>query len=165
MEIKQVNFVGSKPEYQEYNTRDVDLIEQKLISPNFKLNSQDYIEYFIYDEGNSLIGSNYFSSNYSPVYNNPTDSATSALKLNPELDIASFGIDRGSVYVTYNFYTKFNEKFKIDNINNSNLVKINKLSNTVTLYKLNVNKIDVYFTYNDVTQKMVTLDFINDVNK
>ena len=30
MEIKQVNFVGSKPEYQEYNTRDVDLIEQKL---------------------------------------------------------------------------------------------------------------------------------------
>jgi hypothetical protein len=66
---------------------------------------------------------------------------------------------------TYVYVITFNEKFKIDNINNSNLVKINKLSNTVTLYKLNVNKIDVYFTYNDVTQKMVTLDFINDVNK
>jgi hypothetical protein len=121
MEIKQVNFVGSKPEYQEYDTKDVDLIEQKLISPSFKLNSEDYIEYFIYDESNSLIGSNYYSQNYSPLYNDPNNSSANQLKLNPESDIASFGIDRGSVYVTYNFYTKlfsssFQEQFWISQI-------------------------------------------------
>ena len=157
MEIKQVNFVGSKPEYQEYNTRDVDLIEQKLISPNFKLNSQDYIEYFIYDEGNSLIGSNYFSSNYSPVYNNPTDSATSALKLNPELDIASFGIDRGSVYVTYNFYTKlfsssFQDQFWISQISEDRTeirvqrqdLSNNELLSLFSTYKAEIGSLPYY---------------------
>ena len=48
MEIVNVNYLGSNPEFQEYNNKDISLINYNVISRNFG-NGDDYIEYFIYD--------------------------------------------------------------------------------------------------------------------
>ena len=138
METKKVSFLGSRPEHQEYSNKDISLIEQKIINPSFTLFSNDYIEYFIYDSANTLLASNYTAHSYKPVDVNSTNNSTNTLQLNPEEDIARFGIDRGSVNVTYNFYTNlfssnFDNRFWIADISDNRTeirVVRNDISNT-----------------------------------
>lgn len=138
METKQVEFIGSQPEYQEYALKDTNLMESRLISTKFTLNSNDYIEYFITDGNLNLLAGNYDAYSYTPVNSSPTTLDTNTLSLNPEADIALYGIDRGSVDITYNFYTKlfsssFQDRFWISEISDDRTeirVKRNDLSDT-----------------------------------
>ncbi len=58
MEIVNVNYLGSNPEFQEYSNKDLSLINYNIISRNFG-ESNDYIEYFISDLNNNLLSFNY----------------------------------------------------------------------------------------------------------
>lgn len=105
-EIKVVTDLGSQPEYQEYADRDLNLIEQGLVNPKFTLFSNDYIEFFIQDAEKNILAENYDAHSYDAVAIDPVNSATNTLELDPEADIAAYGIDRGTVNITYNFFTK-----------------------------------------------------------
>ncbi len=110
-EIKVLTDLGSQPEYQEYADRDVSLIEHGTVNPKFTLFSDDYIELFIEDIEGTLLVENYDLQRYTPVASDPVNNSTNTLELDPEADIANYGIDRGSVTLTYNFFTKL---FKSD---------------------------------------------------
>jgi len=157
MEIVKVDNLGTQPEFQEYDTRDVNLIEQKIISPKFTLYSQDYVEYFVYDENKTLLVSNYYAYNYTPIDLDSTNNSTNTLKLNPESDIKAFGIDRGSVDITYNFYSKllsssYQDQFWISEISTDrtelraqrNDISNNELYVAFANYKTTVNGLAYY---------------------
>ena len=53
MEIVNIAYVGDGYEYQNYSSNDVNLFVTNLISTRFG-NSNDYIEYHIYDENGEI---------------------------------------------------------------------------------------------------------------
>lgn len=105
MEIINVNYLGSKPEFQEYSDKDLSLVNFNVISRNFGLES-DYIEYFIYDLNNNLLASNYNVSSYSIKGVDPINNENNTITLNPDQDVKNEGFDRGAVNITYNFFRK-----------------------------------------------------------
>jgi len=122
MEIINVNYLGSNPEFQEYNNKDISLINYNVISRNFG-NGDDYIEYFIYDLNNNLLTSNYNVTTYSIKNADVVLNESNILVLNPDQDVINEGFDRGAVNITYNFFRKlFNSselsKFWIGDISN-----------------------------------------------
>ena len=122
MEIVNVNYLGSNPEFQEYNNKDISLINYNVISRNFG-NGDDYIEYFIYDLNNNLLTSNYNVTTYSIKNADVVLNESNILVLNPDQDVINEGFDRGAVNITYNFFRKlFNSselsKFWIGDISN-----------------------------------------------
>lgn len=157
MEIKKITPLESAPEYQEYSSKDVTLIEQKDISAKFTLFSEDYIEYFIEDKSGNLIASNYDAYTYKPVDVNSVDNSTKVLELNPDLDVSKFAIDRGSVDITYNFYSKlfksdFYTKFWIADISEDrtelrvvrNDLSVTELREEFNLYQQKVEALPYY---------------------
>lgn len=97
--------LGTVPEYQEYNPKDLNLIQQFQLVSNFG-KPEDYIEYYIYDLNSNLLFSNPNSINYKlgPQGSDPTNDTSTYLILSPEQDVRAYGIDRGSVNITYYFY-------------------------------------------------------------
>jgi len=107
MEIVDVTYLGTTPQYQEYDTADLTLVNKALITPAFG-GPTDYIELFIKDQAGTVIGSNYNLSKYNIGDNlNPKNGNTSTLYLDPETDAKDQGFNRGSVNVKYNFFRKF----------------------------------------------------------
>jgi len=107
MEIVDVTYLGTTPQYQEYTDADLTLVNKALITPAFG-GPTDYIELFIKDQAGTVIGSNYNLSKYNIGDNiNPVDGDTSTLYLDPETDAKDQGFNRGSVNVKYNFFRKF----------------------------------------------------------
>lgn len=97
--------LGSPAEFQEYSDKDLTLIRQYTIAPDFG-ETTDYVETFIYDLNNTLLYSTLDNKNYklSPTAGKPDTGTTSTVELFPEQDVQLFGITRGSVNVQYNFY-------------------------------------------------------------
>ena len=107
MEIVDVTYLGTTPQYQEYANADLTLVNKALITPAFG-GPTDYIELFIKDQAGTVIGSNYNLSKYNIGDNlNPKDGNTSTIYLDPETDAKDQGFNRGSVNVKYNFFRKF----------------------------------------------------------
>ena len=107
MEIVDVTYLGTTPQYQEYDPSDLSLVNKALITPAFS-SLTDYIELFIKDQAGTVIGSNYDVTKYNIGDNvNPVDGNTSTLYLDPETDAKDQGFNRGSVNVKYNFFRKF----------------------------------------------------------
>jgi hypothetical protein len=107
MEIVDVTYLGTTPQYQEYDPSDLSLVNKALITPTFS-SLTDYIELFIKDQAGTVIGSNYDVTKYNIGDNiNPVDGNTSTLYLDPETDAKDQGFNRGSVNVKYNFFRKF----------------------------------------------------------
>ena len=125
MEIINVNYLGSNPEFQEYNDKDISLINYNVISRNFG-NGDDYIEYFIYDLNNNLLVSNYNVSTYSIKNADVVLGESNTLVLNPDQDVINEGYDRGAVNITYNFFRK------LFNSNDSSRFWIGDISNDRT---------------------------------
>ena len=122
MEIVNINYLGSNPEFQEYNSKDSSLINNNTISRNFG-NGDDYVEYFIYDLNNNILASNYNVSSYTIKNADVVLNEGNILTLNPDQDAINEGFDRGAVNITYNFFRKlFNSselnKFWIGDISN-----------------------------------------------
>jgi hypothetical protein len=105
MEIVNVNYLGSNPEYQEYSNKDTSLITGNIISRTFG-ETNDYIEYFIYDLNNNLLTSNYNVNSYVIKNTDAVNPTGNILLLNPDKDIQDQGFDRGAVNITYNFFRK-----------------------------------------------------------
>ena len=105
MEIVNINYLGSTPEFQEYNIKDLELVNSNTISRNFG-EGDDYIEYFIYDLNNNLLISNYNLTNFSIKNSDVLNNTGNILVLDPEQDAKNEGYDRGSVNITYNFFRK-----------------------------------------------------------
>lgn len=122
MEIVNVNYLGSNPEFQEYSDKDSSLINYNVISRNFG-SGNDYIEYFIYDLNNNLLATNYNVLTYTIKNADVVLDEGSTLLLNPDLDVINEGFDRGAVNITYNFFRRlFNSddasRFWIGDISN-----------------------------------------------
>jgi hypothetical protein len=122
MEIVNINYLGSNPEFQEYSDKDSSLINYNVISRNFG-SGNDYIEYFIYDLNNNLLATNYNVLTYTIKNADVVLDEGSTLLLNPDLDVVNEGFDRGAVNITYNFFRRlFNSndasRFWIGDISN-----------------------------------------------
>ena len=140
MEIVDVTYLGTTPQYQEYADNDLTLVNKALITPAFG-GPTDYIELFIKDQAGTVIGSNYNLSKYNIGDNiNPIDGNTSTLYLDPETDAKDQGFNRGSVNVKYNFFRKFIasgpdpiQNFWIREISTSRTEKLNSETTLSTL--------------------------------
>ena len=121
MEIINVNYLGSNPEFQEYSNKDNSLINYNIISRNFG-EGDDYIESFIYDLNNNLLLANYNVRNYTIKNADVVLDQGNTLILNPDQDVFNEGFDRGAVNITYNFFRK------ILNSNNVNQFWIKEIS-------------------------------------
>lgn len=107
MEVVDINYVGSTPDFQEYSREDQLLITKRLVELPFGSSTDDYIEYFIYDPNSQIIASNYFVQNYTPQNNQPTTDEYTVVNLNPEGDVRANGFSRGNVSISYNFFRNY----------------------------------------------------------
>ena len=105
MEIVNIQLTAPVESYQNYDNKDLSLIQTARISRPFG-QPEDYIEYFIYDVNGDLLTSNYFVSSYSPTNPDPVTENYTTLQIDPEGDIRAEGFDRGAVTITYNFFRK-----------------------------------------------------------
>ena len=126
MEIVNVVYLGSDGQYQTYSPSDMSLINKADITANYG-DPNDYIEYFIKDQANQVLSSNYYVTQYSIGSNvDPVTGTTNVLYLDPEADARSSGYDRGIVNIKYNFFRKYllsapapNQNFWIKEISTS----------------------------------------------
>lgn len=114
MEVVDINYVGSTPDFQEYSREDQLLITKRLVELPFGSSTDDYIEYFIYDPNSQIIASNYFVQNYTPQNNQPTTDEYTVVNLNPEGDVRANGFSRGNVSISYNFFRKLFSSSYVD---------------------------------------------------
>ena len=105
MEIVNIQLTSPVESYQQYDNRDLSLIQSARISRPFG-QPEDYIEYFIYDVNGELLTSNYFVSDYTPINPDPVSGNYSSLQIDPEKDVKAEGFDRGTVSINYNFFRK-----------------------------------------------------------
>jgi len=158
-EIKEVQSLGSLPEYQEYSDKDLNLIQQKVINTKFTLFSDDYIEFFVQDEAGELIVEDYESRNYTPVTTDPVANATNTLQLDPEADVAEYGIDRGSVTVTYNFFTKL---FASDLYNNFWIAEVSDNRTEIRVVRNDLSNQQLRDEFTKYQQKVNSLAYYPD---
>lgn len=102
MEIVNISFLGSGQVFQDYQSRDENLITSNYITPSFGT-TNDYVEFFIYDENNTLIDTNYLLNSYKPYQVDPVTNLYTAITVDPELDLKNQGYNRGKLKVQYNF--------------------------------------------------------------
>jgi len=129
MEIVNITYAGPGYEYQDYSVKDDKLIVSNFINSTFG-DSEDYIEYYIYDQNGTQIDINYNASDYYPRIVNPVTDKYSFIELNPKKDLESRGYSRGVLNIQYNF---------LKNLFNSSISKqywIKEISNSRTELKL-----------------------------
>ena len=116
-------------EYQTYDITDENLIAQSNLDTAFTA-STDYIEYYVYDQSNSLI----FPSSTIPLTN--YDIRDGDVVLNPPQNLSSSGFDMGTYSIYYSFYRK--------RLSSNNIEKyfISEISSDRTEIRLDSNEID-----------------------
>ena len=102
MEVVSIIYNGTGQSYQNYKEIDENLITTNYITPTFGL-STDYVEFFVYDEVETLLSSTYGITSYTPYNIDPKTGLATAISVNPELDAKNEGFDRGTLQVQYNF--------------------------------------------------------------
>lgn len=106
MEIVDVKYLGSDGQYQAYSLSDQSLINKSFITPNFG-GANDYVEYFVKDQANLVLSSNYYDTKYEVGSGlDPITGTTTVLYLDPEMDAKRSGYNRGIVNLKYNFFRK-----------------------------------------------------------
>lgn len=107
MEIVKISYLGLAPEYQQYAADETSLITTSTIVSNFGL-STDYVEYFIRDLNDTIVAQSYNAQQYIPSLNitNNLASTVTSVDLDPEKDVRSNGLDRGTTKIKYNFFRK-----------------------------------------------------------
>lgn len=103
MELVDIKYLGTSTGFQTYSSLDKDLINKYFINTAFG-QPDDYVEYFIYDLNNQVIGRNYNATLYKQGSTvDPVTNTTTALYLDPQQDAKQEGFNRGSVVIKYNF--------------------------------------------------------------
>ena len=106
MELTNIQYTGAGKKSQVYSNDDSSLISIDVINSSFG-DTQDYIEYFIYDELDQLIDVNYKFENYKLEDQIGSNSVKySSVSLDPLIDVQNAGYDRGIVSIQYNFLKK-----------------------------------------------------------
>jgi hypothetical protein len=119
--IQIVGSILSTQEISRYNVEDTNLLSSNLIQENFG-QSNDYIEYFIYDAGGNLLNTNYNYKNFKlpatyglnpapyenavGVVSNYSQSVSTfpIIEIDPILDLRNLGYSSGEFKVQYNFF-------------------------------------------------------------
>lgn len=105
MEIVDINYINSQDGYQQYEPKDLSLLNTITIASAFG-SDQDYVEYFIYDVNRNLLASNYFVNTYLPTNPDPVTGTYTSMEIDPEGDVRAEGYSRGSIDISYNFFRK-----------------------------------------------------------
>lgn len=158
MEITNINYLGSNPEFQEYNNKDTSLISSNIISRNFG-ELDDYIEYFISDLNSNILTSNYNVTSYSIKNTDAVNASGNIVLLNPDQDVLNEGYDRGAVNITYNFFKK------IFNSNFDNRFWINEISTDRTelrVYRQDLSNDDLLNYFNEYSLNSSTKNYYPD---
>jgi hypothetical protein len=112
MELVNITYTGAGFQEQQYLNQDVQLLTSNFVNTQFG-ESNDYIEYHVYDTAGQLLEVNYNALDYYPnLTANPTTNLYSSLTLDPQGDLAKSGYTRGSLNIQYSFLTNlFNSKY------------------------------------------------------
>jgi len=158
MEIVNISYIGSGQVYQDYRSRDTDLILSSVITPNFG-SPNDYVEFFVYDENSSLISSNYNLISYKPESLDPKTNLFTAISVDPREDLESLGINRGTVNVQYNFLRGlFNSS-----VTSQYFIKEISTSRTeIKLASLDISNIDIQNGFSAFQTSVSTNNYYND---
>jgi len=105
MAVEITNIEFSNGEFQQYDSKDVSLINSVSLQRKFGLDN-DYIELHIYDVNNTLLTSNYNFINYSSPNTSKQDSEglMSELGLDPTQDLINEGLGYGTLRTVYNIF-------------------------------------------------------------
>ena len=112
MELVNITYTGAGFQEQQYLNQDVQLLTSNFVNTQFG-ESNDYIEYHVYDTTGQLLEVNYNALDYYPnLTANPATNLYSSLTLDPQGDLAKSGYTRGSLNIQYSFLTNlFNSKY------------------------------------------------------
>ena len=103
--IKIVGNITDTQQVTRYDANDINLLTPQTILEDFG-QSNDYIEYFVYDIGNNLLKKNYSYKNFkSPSTSTVTPLGNLPLiEIDPILDLKNLGYVSGEFKVQYNFF-------------------------------------------------------------
>jgi hypothetical protein len=98
------------PTQQGYNTDDLLLIQSTQVSTEFNPTT-DYIEVFVYDLNNQIVGSDYGFINYQTYQDSSNNLGPqfvlNSIKIDPVADLSLYLFDIGEYIINYNFYRSF----------------------------------------------------------
>ena len=129
---EEINIIPIDPttfEIQDYQSEDVELIAKSELDTVFS-SSTDYIEYYVYDENQTLL---YPQDTTTPLTS--FNIKQGDVLLNPQSDLETLGFDIGKYSITYDFYRRrlasnINENYFIKEIS-SDRTEIRLDSNTI----------------------------------
>jgi hypothetical protein len=99
--IKIVGEILNTQEVSRYDDADVKLLTSQTIKENFG-QTNDYIEYYIYDIGGNLLNTNYSYKNFKlPVNSNLVPEVSSSLDVNNSIPSTNIGIESNTVTGSY----------------------------------------------------------------
>ena len=104
--MEQISVSNNSPESlipQDYNTKDVNLLNEYALSREFGA-EQDVIEFHIFSSTNQLLDTDYDFKNYSVQTTTEDSSLYNTLSLDPERDLKNTGYTLGKFNVGYFFY-------------------------------------------------------------
>ena len=91
MELVNITYTGAGFQEQQYLNQDVQLLTSNFVNTQFG-ESNDYIEYHVYDTTGQLLEVNYNALDYYPnLTANPATNLYSSLTLDPQGDLAKSG--------------------------------------------------------------------------
>ena len=112
--IKIVGEILNTQEVSRYNDEDIQLLTSQQVNSSFG-QSNDYIEYFVYDAGGNFLNGFYDYKDFkSPTtsYVDPVNGSLPIIEIDPIKDLQNLGYNTGEFVVYYNFFTN-----KISNSN------------------------------------------------
>jgi len=139
------------------------LQDQQLLVPSIQSEtfgaSTDYIEYFVFDLGGSVLNSDYNYQSYKlPSNVGYSQSLLPAIEIDPIQDIQNLGYESGEVTVRYNFFRKiasqpFSNQLFIQQIStdrteirvNSTVLSPESLLSIVTNFTQRQNEVPYYY--------------------
>ncbi len=182
--IKIIGNILNTTNLNRYNSEDVNLISSKIIQEDFG-GSNDYIEFFVYNTGGTLLNTNYNYLSYKlpqnvglrPGVNNPvnidnsnslselnvtsiissnTGSLYSVIEIDPVQDLKDLGYSSGEFNIRYNFLEK-----KISNNIDNNLF-IKEISSDRTEVKLSstiLSNTEIENIVNSIIDEINSVDY------
>jgi hypothetical protein len=107
--INNIKIVGEILETQQlsrYTSEDLNLLLPEVLKENFG-QSNDYIEYFVYNAGEDLLNINYFYKDFklpTTSYLDPTSGSLPIIEIDPVKDLQNLDYSSGEFIVQYNFF-------------------------------------------------------------
>lgn len=159
MEIINITALGVVDNTQVYSTDDVTLINNSFISPKFG-STDDYIETYIKDLNDNLVGIEYLNNNYKPGSGvNTTGNVYDAVQLDPIADAKRQGIDRGTFIVKYNF---FSTRLQSTPINQFWIKEISPSRTEIKVARQDLSNTDMLSAFNNFNTQLGSTNYYPD---